>query len=92
MKNANVPDKFLPEDHKVMGYEGPDFDHLMVFVSGGDAMIMADFRREQLTRDEPFEPGEYAVVPADESGELLWNDEKVGELLKGVWGHNPYSE
>ena len=95
MTNVDIPDKFLPEDHKVVGYEGPDYDHLVVFVSEDDrnnAMVMADFRREQLTRDEPYDPGDYCVIPADEDGELLLDDEKVGKRLKGVWGYNPFTE
>ena len=95
MKNANVPDKLLPEDHKVVGYEGPDFDHLVVFVSEENrntTMTMAEFRREQLTRDKMFYRGDHCVIPADKDGKLLYSDDKAGELIKGVWGYNPLAE
>ena len=92
MKNVNIPDKFLPEDRKVIGYQGLDYEHLVVFCPGGDAMIIQDFRREQIIRDEPLDPGEYCVIPADEDGKLLWDDDRVDELLKGIPGFNPRTE
>ena len=93
MKNANVPDKLLPEDHKLMGYEGPHYDHLVVFVSEENrntTMTMAEFRRKQLTRDEMFNPGDYCVIPADENGKLL--SDRAGERIKQIWGYNPRTE
>jgi hypothetical protein len=89
MKNTNIPDKFLPEEDKMIGVDGLDYHHLLVFVPGGQAMIMADFRREYLIGGNPLEPGEYVMMPANEEGEILFDKETQGRLLKKIWGYNP---
>jgi hypothetical protein len=90
MKNTNIPDKFLPEEDKVIGgVDGLDYEYLMVFVPGGQAMIMADFQDEYLDGGNPLEPDEYAVVPVDKDGEALITKDAKGRLLEQVWGYNP---
>ena len=92
MKNTKIPDDLLPEEDKMIGGgDGLDYEFLMVFVPGGDAMIMSDFKRECLNEENQPEPGEYAVIPANEDGELLFDKETQGRLLKQVWGYNPFA-
>ena len=89
MKNTEIPEEFLPEGGEVIGCDGLNYDHLMVFLPGGEAIIMADFRREYLNDENQFEADEYAVIPANEDGELLFDKEAQGRILKQIWGYNP---
>ena len=91
MKNTDIPTELLPEEDKVIGGDGLDYEYLMVFVPGGDAMIMSDFKLEYLNGENRLEPDEYAVIPANEDGELLFDKETQGRLLKQVWGYNPFA-
>lgn len=92
MKNTDIPTELLPEEDKVIGGgDGLDYEYLMVFVPGGDAMIMSDFRQEYLNDEDRLEPDEYAVMPADKDGKVLFDKETQGRLLKRVWGHNPFA-
>jgi hypothetical protein len=91
-KNTDIPTELLPEEDKVIGgVDGLDYDHLVVFIPGGQAMIMEDFRREYLNGENSLRPDEYAVMPANENGEVLFNKETKGRLLKQLWGYNPLS-
>ena len=90
MKNTKIPDDLLPEGDKMIGGgDGLDYEFLMVFLPGGEAMTMRDFRREHLNGENQLEADEYAVIPANENGELLFDEETQRRLLERVWGYNP---
>ena len=91
MKNTDIPTELLPEEDKVIGVDGLDYNQLIVYVPGGQAMIMADFRREYLIGGNPLEPGDYVMMPANEEGEILFDEETQGRLLEQVWGYNPFA-
>jgi hypothetical protein len=91
-KNTDIPTELLPKEDKVIGGgDGLDHDQLIVYVPGGQAMIMADFQDEYLDGGNPLEPDEYAVVPVDKDGEALITKDAKGRLLEQVWGYNPLS-
>jgi len=89
MKNTDIPTELLPEEDKMIG-GGLDYDQLIVYVPGGQAMIMADFQDEYLDGGNPLEPDEYAVVPVDKDGEALITKDAKERLLKEVWGYSPF--
>ena len=78
----------MPKATDVDSSTGPD--NLIVLCAseeGGEAMSMADFRREQLA--EPRDPEEYVILPADENHVPQVSEERLAEIQRQVWGYSP---